>query len=642
MKLIKRDKVNLEIVNILSVIKYIASCDLLCLFDNNTTLLPAENKEGLAFINDVKLLNKITSDKIEKLKSYKELSFKYSKLSFQIIDDTADTNVALLILYFNDYDKTPAAIQNITILFNTILAIIKTAENNDIKNLNDELIETINSVSSILYSANFNNSEYNFISKSVEKIFGVSPEILYKNRYTLLRKIYPNDFNKFKDFIKKLKHGENAVVEYRYLTKDNTLGYIKHTGTPVFRNDKIVRIVGIISEITDEKQLLLKLKSAKEQFSLLLETASGLIFTLDKFGYFISINNKGANKLGYRNNEIIGRHFLEFVSEESKSDLALAFQKILSKNTSVNFETILINNFGQKLSFQIEAASLKIGGKITGMLGTGRDVSVLRKDETLFKQLNAKLTEANRIISIERNRAKEKISVLEELNRLKNDFISNVSHELRTPMASIVGFAETIATDQELPRETILEFNNIILTEGKRLAKLVNDILDFSRLETDANQLNTAKIDLIKFLKELARLYKKQAENKNIILSAELPEAEIFIDADRDRLSKAVGNIISNAVKFTASGGRVSIFAQEFLKEVEILIIDTGEGISSEDIPKLFQKFSKIDNLKEQQPGAGFGLVTTKQIVELHGGIIRVKSEPGKGSTFIIKLPKLN
>lgn len=636
---------NLQIKNILEVIQHLTACNFLCLFGKEAIIIPESfNSDKIIqnVIDEIETLEEVSLDKIENLESYKAFCSEQSDCKFKIVSSKTDSSHFLLLAYFDNHNEDNSVIEDVKTLLDTITTIQNSKKDDYYQRLFEDMRIATDSTDEVIYAADPNNFKFNFISNSVQKIFGVSSSFIYKNKFTLLKKIYPNDIRKFKNFINQLRNGENSVVEYRYFNLDNTIGFIRHTGIPIIRKKKVVRIVGFISEITDEKQVFAKLKHLEKQFTLLMNTAAELIFTLDKSGYFLSINKNGANKLGYLPDKIIGKHFLEFVSDESKSDIAIAFQKIVSKNFPINFETTLVNKLGEKIEFNIKAASLKTDNKVSGMLGAGRDVSLLKKDETLFKQLNAKLTEANRIISIERDRAKEKISVLEELNRLKNDFISNVSHELRTPMASIVGFAETIATDSELPRETILEFNNIILTEGKRLAKLVNDILDFSRLESDSNKLQTTKIDLIEFLKELSKLFEQQAKNKNIIFSVELPEAEIFIEADRERLSKAVGNLISNAIKFTHAGGMVSIVAQEFLKEVEILIIDSGEGINSEDIPKLFQKFSKIDNLKEMQPGAGFGLVTAKQIVELHKGIIRVKSEVGKGSTFIIKLPKLN
>jgi PAS domain S-box-containing protein len=371
-----------------------------------------------------------------------------------------------------------------------------------------------------------------------------------------------------------------------------------------------------------------------------METAEDLIFTLDRQGNFLIVNKNGALMLGYTESEMIGKHFLEFVKEDNKADVALAFQKILASEDVVRFEAILVDIAGNEIVLEIQARSVRKNGEIDGVMAIGRDITERILQERELKDLNARLIEANRIISIERDRAQEKVTVLEELNRLKNEFISNVSHELRTPLASIVGFAEAITSDPEMPREMIDEFNNIIYTEGKRLAKLINDILDFSKLDAEGEKLEKKDFDFVPLLKELVEIYTKQAVEKGVELNAEIPETEIIIHGDRERLSNAIGHIISNAVKFTDKGGRVTVLVNNFLKDAEVIVSDTGIGIPKEELPELFQKFSKINRPGSQVPGAGLGLAMAKKIIDLHNGLINVKSEVNKGTTFVIRLPK--
>lgn len=506
--------------------------------------------------------------------------------------------------------------------------------------LEKHIRETTDNIDTIIYSSDISGSEYYFVSNSIEKILGYPAQYIYENKLAILRSIVPEDFNKFRKFIADLKAGKSTSVEYRILNKEKEVRYIRHTGTPIIEEGETVRIVGMLSDITFEIATMEKLHKSEELLSMLMKTTNSLIFTLNRSGYFTDVNPKGAQELGYNINELLGRHILEFIDEEHRAEIAIAFQKILKSNEIVTFEAIINDKFGKSVVYEIQARSVSENDEIAGMLGMGHDITTKKKDKTKLNELNTKLTEANRIIAIERDRAKHQITLLEELNKLKNDFISNVSHELRTPLASIVGFAETISSDEDLPREMVIEFSNIILTEGKRLARLVNDILDFSKLESDKENLSLASFDVIKLLHELKDSYSKQAKDKDLSLTAELPEAEIIIKADRDRIFKAFSNLISNAIKFTPQNGRITIFAQDFLKEVEVMISDTGIGIPEEERPKLFQKFSKISNNKSQQPGAGFGLAIVKQIVDLHKGLIQVKSEVNKGSTFIVRLPK--
>jgi len=502
--------------------------------------------------------------------------------------------------------------------------------------------ETTKNIESILYSTGPDASNFYFISDAVKKMFGYSPEDIYNKRVSFLRKIYPQYLKNMREFINNLREGKRSFVEYKFIDSEGVERMVRHTGVPIIKEGDVVRIVGVIYDITDERRIVEELEKSEEKFRILIETANDLIFSLDSYGYFKMVNKSGALSLGYSSEDMLGRHFLEFIDEDNKSEIAVAFQNILSSEEVTNFEASFIDKYGSKLIFDIQARPTKKDEIITGMIAIGRDITERRKDETKLKDLNAKLIEANRINQIERDRAKHQISVLEELNKLKNEFISNVSHELRTPLASIVGFAETMASDEDLPRDAIKEFNSIILTEGKRLAKFINEVLDFSKLETDKNALDISKFDIVPVLLDLYESHKEQAEEKGLTFSKEIPEAEIILNGDKTRIANSIARLLSNAIKFTNKGGRVTVIVQDFLKEVEIIISDTGVGIAEKEIPNLFQKFKKVSRPGTQLPGAGFGLVTVKQIVDLHKGLIQVKSEVNKGTAFIIRLPKNN
>jgi signal transduction histidine kinase len=344
--------------------------------------------------------------------------------------------------------------------------------------------------------------------------------------------------------------------------------------------------------------------------------------------------------LKYNGDEIYGRHFFEFINESYKPAVGDAFQKLVVEKKEVQFEAELIPKVSIEQNYSITIIPILNNGELDHLLGIGKNISERNIEKKRNEELLAKLKEANRINSIEKDRAKQQISVLSELNTLKNEFISNVSHELRTPLASIIGFAEAIGDDKNLTIERATEFNEIILTESKRLAKLINDVIDFSELENQKQHLLKSSLNIVELLKETIESFKYECENKSIILTSRVPDSEIIIYADAERLKKAFSYIFSNAIKFTNKNGRITLIAQEFLKEVEVVISDTGIGISDQKIPLLFDKFSKVKRSGNNLPGAGFGLVTVKQIIDLHKGLIRVKSEVDKGTSFIIKLPK--
>ena len=377
-----------------------------------------------------------------------------------------------------------------------------------------------------------------------------------------------------------------------------------------------------------------------DYFHLLSESSKELIFTLDQYGIFTFLNKYGLDQLKYNHEEIYGRHFFEFINEQYKPTVGDAFQKLVIEKKLVKFEAELIPKVSFEQNYSITIIPIFKGGELDHLLGIGNNLSQRNIEKKRNEELLAKLKEANRINSIEKDRAKQQISVLSELNNLKNEFISNVSHELRTPLASIIGFAEAIGDDKNLTIDRAIEFNDIILTESKRLAKLINDVIDFSELENEKQQLVKNSLNIIDLLNDTIESFKTECRAKNITLTSKIPESEIIIYADTERLKKAFSYVLSNAIKFTNENGRITLIAQEFLKEVEIVISDTGVGISDQKIPLLFDKFSKVKRVGNNLPGAGFGLVTVKQIIDLHKGLIRVKSEVDKGTSFIIKLPK--
>ncbi|MDQ7816371.1 MAG: PAS domain-containing sensor histidine kinase [Melioribacteraceae bacterium] len=500
--------------------------------------------------------------------------------------------------------------------------------------------EALATIQSVIFSTNADGSEYYFITDAVRNLFGYSPQEIYDNKLLILRSIDEDHFHKFRGFIDKLKTGDVSFVEYRMKDRFGKEHWVRHSGIPIIRDGNVVRVVGTINEITEEKTTQLKLISSEEKFRMLIDTAEDLIFILNGFGYFNLVNINGATALGYMPDEMIGKHFLEFIDKEDESKIAEAFSKILSSNEITTFEAVFLDRFDKPVTFEINAKPMMSDGEVSGMISIGRNVTTRKLHEQKIRDLNSKLVEANRIISIERERARHKINVLEELNKLKSEFISNISHELRTPLASIVGFAETILSDPDLPKETAREFNEIILSEGKRLAKLINDVLDFSKLESGEEELKQESFNVLDVLSEVLDLFTKPLADKEIYLSTDLPGGEINIVADRARIYQVFFNLMSNAIKFTNRGGRIFLILVDHGKEIEFTITDTGIGIPEKDIPKLFQKFSKIQRPGAPLIGAGFGLVTVKQIVELHKGVVRVKSEEDKGSTFIVRLPK--
>jgi PAS domain S-box-containing protein len=378
----------------------------------------------------------------------------------------------------------------------------------------------------------------------------------------------------------------------------------------------------------------------EENFKNLLQISNDLIFIIDKDGCFLKVNESGALLLDYSEGEMIGKHLLEFVPIEKKLEVAETISSMLKSDKIFRFTTDLITKLDKHTSFEISCRTIVRDGEVIGIVGLGKNISRLRKYKEELIKLKPKLIEAQRLITLERARLWQQSSLIEELDRLKSEFVSNISHEFRTPLASIIGFSETIVSDPDLPEEMKSEFNNVILNEGKRLAKLINDVLDISNIEGGKITLNKTIFNVIELLQGVVDKNRAIAEKKKLSIDFEHPNENILIEADREKIAQSFEALISNSVKFTNEDGRVKVIVNNLFKEVEIVISDTGIGIPEKDLPYIFQKFYRVSRPGSEIPGTGIGLVFVKQMIDIHKGMISVQSEIGNGTTFIIKFLK--
>jgi two-component system phosphate regulon sensor histidine kinase PhoR len=240
------------------------------------------------------------------------------------------------------------------------------------------------------------------------------------------------------------------------------------------------------------------------------------------------------------------------------------------------------------------------------------------------------------VVAVLHDMTKEK-----EVADMKNDFVSNVSHELRTPLASIKAYIEMLIDGEADDEKTKTEFYEVIQNEANRLSRLIDNILNISRIESGLVKINKQPQSLTVILKEALEVIAPQAKGKQITLQESLTPVFYQTIADRDMLYQAVLNLLSNAVKYTPEGGSISIQTEvnEAKKKVMARISDTGVGIPPKDLPFVFDKFYRVEANSRMAKGTGLGLSLVKHIVEtVHHGRIFVESTHGKGSTFGFEL----
>jgi two-component system phosphate regulon sensor histidine kinase PhoR len=229
-----------------------------------------------------------------------------------------------------------------------------------------------------------------------------------------------------------------------------------------------------------------------------------------------------------------------------------------------------------------------------------------------------------------------------EVSQMKNDFVSHVSHELKTPLASIMAYSEMLADGEADDEQTRKQFYDVIQGQAQRLNRLIEDILNISRIESGLIKVKKEPVSLTILIEQQMQMIKGFAQEKNITVTR--PEPIVFdqVCADKDMISQVIVNLLSNAVKYTPAGGNVRIAAEVDATEglVRVTVTDTGAGIPPEEIGHLFEKFYRVSANNKLAKGTGLGLNLVKQIVEkVHNGRVFVTSQVGVGSTFGFELP---
>jgi len=232
------------------------------------------------------------------------------------------------------------------------------------------------------------------------------------------------------------------------------------------------------------------------------------------------------------------------------------------------------------------------------------------------------------------------ITELKRLERIRKDFVANVSHELRTPIASIKGYAETLLDGALQDKEHSKEFIKIMYENSDRLAKLIEDLLDLSKIESGKMKIAFLQVDIADAFKRAAAVIANQANAKSISIQSNIPAVLPKVLADETRLSQVFVNLLDNAVKYTPEKGTIIVTVSVQDRFVQIAIADTGAGIPSNDIPRIFERFYRVDKAHSRElGGTGLGLSIVKHIVQIHGGNVWVESEVGRGTTFSFTIP---
>ena len=227
-----------------------------------------------------------------------------------------------------------------------------------------------------------------------------------------------------------------------------------------------------------------------------------------------------------------------------------------------------------------------------------------------------------------------------KLDDMRKEFVSNVSHELKTPLTSVKTYAETLLEEEELDQESKNKFLSVILTETNRMSKLVSDLLQLTKFDYKKIAWEKINFDITELTKQICDKHKIQAEKKNQILECYVTSNVEDVYGDRDGIEQAITNILSNSIKYTPENGNIKVYIGAVHNDAYIKIIDNGIGIPKDDLPRVFERFYRVDKARSREMGGtGLGLPIAKEIIDSNNGSIDIKSDKGAGTEVIIKLP---
>ncbi|HEY2661065.1 MAG TPA: PAS domain S-box protein [Caulobacteraceae bacterium] len=382
---------------------------------------------------------------------------------------------------------------------------------------------------------------------------------------------------------------------------------------------EVVTVFGIMIDVTEARLREDALRESEVRYRMLTDKATDIITRYDSAGV-IEFISPAIAQLGYRPEDLLGRNIREFTHpDELRSGLERLSDLMLGRFTrrGHTLELRARKADGEWIWLESNPSAIEDGhGRIIGAMTVLRDVTARR---ALEDELRRKQAEA------------------EAAALAKAEFLANMSHEIRTPLTGVIGFAGLLARMEGLP-EKAQTYTKRITTGGQALLSLVNDILDFSRIEAGQIELNPQPFDLRAFVEDTVDLVRPEAEAKGLDVRFE-PSATLpaIVRADSERMRQVLLNLIGNAIKFTAKGG-VTVRLDHLAANgdhIRFSVSDTGVGISADHSDRLFQRFSQIDGSNTRRyGGAGLGLAISKGLVELMGGQIGVTSEEGLGSTF--------
>lgn len=465
-------------------------------------------------------------------------------------------------------------------------------------------------------------------NKSFAKIFGYSSgdELINKEIIDLASN---DDILKVAEYLRLIERKKNAPARFDFLgkTRDN-LNIHTELSVSSFEVDKKIYLVMIARDVSERIRTQKAIKESEEKYRNITENIDDFLFTYERIGLTmrpIFCTSSIQKVTGYTQTDFLSDSKL-FLKVFHPDDLKLIKPKLINLlksriQLSSEFEFRIINKQGNIVWVRSKINLVRSGtGRIQKIYGLVSDVTFRKRAEQELKKSTENLI---------------------KLNETKDRFISIISHDLRTPFSSILGFTDLLINDDELTDEERKQYVKYIQESSRSMLSLVNSLLDWTRLQTGRIKFEPEKTDVHKIITDSVNALTGTAMQKGIEIETAL-NPNLYLFVDKSLITQVFNNLISNAIKFTNHGGKITISSTPTTgsRFVQFCIKDTGIGIKEDDLPKLFNVDSKFTSEGTAgEKGSGLGLSLVKEIIEKHSGSISVESKIGVGSKFIFTLP---
>jgi PAS domain S-box-containing protein len=435
----------------------------------------------------------------------------------------------------------------------------------------------------------------------------------------------------FEALVYKASRGIEDIYELTYIRADKTRFPALVSVTAL--RDAVGKVIGFLLIGTDNtarkqveaEQALLDQRLRDQQFYTrsLIESNIDPLITTDQRGIISDVNSQMELLTGRTRDELIGAPFKNYFTDPERAQEAIT--RVLRESKVTNYELTALALDGRETVVSYNATTFHDRDrKLQGVFAAARDVTERKQFEKALQETNSALEAAK--------------AGAEKANRAKSEFLSSMSHELRTPLNAVLGFAQLMASEVPAPAPHQQRSIDQILKGGWYLLRLINEILDLAMIESGKVTMSQESMSLTDVLQDCKGMIEPQAEKRGISLTFPKLDNLFYVHADRTRVKQVMINLLSNAIKYNTAGGSVIVQCVVSGKDrVRVSVKDTGSGLAPSQLEQLFQPFNRIGQEHSVEEGTGIGLVVTKQLVELMGGLIGVESTVGIGTVFWVE-----